>query len=139
MAHHTCFLSRQSDVSSSFSFGACSVQTRFEVISKFEENAVYSTNLKLISLIKIYTLCYIHIRASPGLIRGIIQFFISQFEEFSVYLSLRRVVGESSCVVPAAFLLLIRSVFFPRFTLHLILLSRVTRSVCRREEIRRKE
>ena len=33
---------------SSFSFGACSVQTRFEVISKFEENAVYSTNLKLI-------------------------------------------------------------------------------------------
>ena len=43
-----CFLSRQSDVSSSFSFGACSVQTRFEFISKFEENAVYSTNLKLI-------------------------------------------------------------------------------------------
>ena len=29
------FLSRQSDVSSSFSFGACSVQTCFEVISKF--------------------------------------------------------------------------------------------------------
>ena len=50
-----------------------------------------------------------------------------------------KVVGERSCVVPAAFLLLIRSVCLPRFTLHLILHCRVTLRVCRREEIRREE
>ena len=41
------FLFTPLDVIASFSFGACSVQTRFEFIYKFEGNAVYSMNLKL--------------------------------------------------------------------------------------------
>ena len=65
------------------------------------------------------------------LIKKKIQHFMASFRD--------KVVGEGSCVVPAAFLLLNRSVYLPQFTLHLILLSRVTLRVCRREKIRRKE
>ena len=56
-------------------------------------------------------MCYIHIRASPGLKRGIIQHFIASFE---ILCTCRRdeVVGERSCVVPAAFLLLFRKCSF---------------------------
>ena len=47
VAHHTCFLSRQSDVSSSFRLARVVCKRIFEVISKFEEKMDYSTNLKL--------------------------------------------------------------------------------------------
>ena len=77
--------------------------------------------------------------ASPELKRGIIQHFITSFEEFLCPCRRDEVVGESSCVVPAAFLLLHRRLYLPRLTLHLILRSRVTLSVCRQEEFRRKE
>ena len=77
--------------------------------------------------------------ASPGLKRGNVQHFMTSFEDFLYSCRRDEVVGERSCVVPEAFLLLNRSVYLPQFTLHLILLSRVTMRVCRREEIRRKE
>ena len=77
--------------------------------------------------------------ASPGLKRGNIQHFMASFEDFLSSCRRDEVVGESSCVVPAAFLLLNRSVYLPQFNLHLILCSRVTLRACRREEIRREE
>ena len=83
--------------------------------------------------LKIYILCFLHIMASPGLKRGNIQHFMASFD-FLYTCRRDEVVGESLCVVPAAFLLVNRSVYLPRFTLHLILLSRVTQSVCWREE-----
>ena len=77
--------------------------------------------------------------ASQALKRGNIQHFMASFEDILYTCHRDKVVGESLCVVPAAFLLLNRSLYLPRFTLHLILLSRVTLRVCRWEEIRRKE
>ena len=110
----------------------------FEVISKFEEKMDYSMNLKLIFIWKnIY--CVTYIMASPGLTRGSIQHFMASFEDFLCACRRDEVVGERSCVVPAAFILLFRSVCLPRFTLHYIIHCRVTLRVCRREEIRRKE
>ena len=73
--------------------------------------------------------------ASLGLKRGIIQHFIASFEDFLCTCRREEIVGVRSCVVPAAFLLLHRRLF----SLHLILRSRVTLSVCRRGEFRRKE
>ena len=64
--------------------------------------------------------------ASQGLKRGNIQHFMASFEDFLSTCRRDEVVCESSCVVPAAFLLLNRSVYLPRFNLHLILCSRVT-------------
>ena len=75
--------------------------------------------------------------ASPGLTRGIIQHFMASFEDFLCACCQDEAVGEISCAVPAAFLRLNRSVYLPRFTLHLLLHSRVTLRVCRQEEIRR--
>ena len=70
----------------------------------FEGNAAYSTNLNIF-------IVFIHISASPGLKRGIIQHFITSFEEFLCTCRRDEVVGESSCVVPAAFLLLHRRLY----------------------------
>ena len=64
---------------------------------------------------------------------------MASFEDFLCACRQDEVVGKRSCVVPAAFLLLFRSVFLPRFTLHYILHCRVTLRVYRQEEIRRKE
>ena len=75
--------------------------------------------------------------SSPGVKRGNIQYFMASFEEFLCACHRDEAMGESLCVVPAAFLLLNRSVYLPRFNLHLLLHSRVTLRVCRREEIRR--
>ena len=70
----------------------------------FEGNVVFSTNLNIF-------IVFIHISASPGLKRGIIQHFITSFEEFLCTCRRDEVVGESSCVVPAAFLLLHRRLY----------------------------
>ena len=59
--------------------------------------------------LKIYILCYLHIMASPGLKRGSIQHFMASFEDFLCACRRDKVVGERSCVVPAAFLLLFRN------------------------------
>ena len=59
---------------------------------------------------------FIHISASPGLKRGIIQHFITSFEEFLCTCRRDEVVGESSCVVPAAFLLLHRRLYLHDLT-----------------------
>ena len=58
MGHHTCFLSRQSDVNSFFCLARVVCRHVFEVISKFEEK-MDSTNLKLISFENIYCVPYI--------------------------------------------------------------------------------
>ena len=63
--------------------------------------------------------------ASPGLKRGNIQHFMASFEDFLCACHRDEAVGESSCVVPAAFLLLNRSVYLPQFTFLLLLHSRV--------------
>ena len=101
------------------------------------KNLIYLLNLQF--HLEIYLLCYIHIMASPGFKRGIIQLFIASFEDFLCTCRREEIVGERLCVVPAAFLLLNRTLYLPRLTLHLILHCRVTLRACRREEIRRKE
>ena len=77
--------------------------------------------------------------ASPGLKRGIIQHFIASFEDFLCTCRWEEIVGERSCVVPAAFNLLHRRLYLPRLPLHFILHCRVTLRVYWREEFRRKE
>ena len=77
--------------------------------------------------------------ASPGLKRGSIQHFMASFEDFLRACRRDEVVGERSCVVPAAFLLLFRSVCLPRFTLHYILHCPVTLRVYRRGELEGKK
>ena len=68
--------------------------------------------------LKIYILCHLHIMASPGLKRGSIQHFMASFEDFLCACRRDEAVGERSCVVLAAFLLLFRNVYLPRFALH---------------------
>ena len=75
----------------------------------FEGNAAYSTKLNIF-------IVFIHISASPGLKRGIIQHFITSFEEFLCTCRRDEVVGENSCVVPAAFLLLHRRLYLHDLT-----------------------
>ena len=51
--------------------------------------------------------------ASPGLKQGSIEPFMASFEDFPYACRRDEVVGERSCVVPPAFLLLFRSVCLP--------------------------
>ena len=72
-----------------FRLARVEVQTRFEFISKFEENAVYSTNLKLIFIWKyIYCVSYI---SGPlqDLNEALSSVLLASFEN-SVYLSKTR-------------------------------------------------
>ena len=86
------------------------MQTHFEFISKFEGNAVYSTNLKLIFIWK-YIYCVTYISGPlQDLNEALSSVLLASFEEFCVLVVEDEVVGERSCVVPAAFLLLFRSV-----------------------------
>ena len=89
----------------------------FEVISKFEGKDEFFYEFKAYFHLKICILCYSHIFGLPGLKRGNIQHFMASFEGFLCACRRDDAVDESLCVVPAAFLLLNRSVYLPRFNL----------------------
>ena len=58
--------------------------------------------------------------ASPGLKRGSIQHFMASFEGFLCACRRDEVVGERSCVVPATFLLLVRSVYLTSIKFYIV-------------------
>ena len=103
MAHHACCPDR---VTSVHLFRLARVVCRhvLKLSPCFEENAVYSTKL-------IYILCSYISWPLQDLNKALSSFLIASFEEFLCTCRRDEVVGESSCVVPAAFLLLHRSVF----------------------------